>query len=134
MTTIKSIFIVDDDSITVFGIKKLLSSVVICDNIVSFPNGKDAIDAIKVLINTPAKLPEVIFLDINMPILDGWGFLDEFVLLPIHKIITVNIVTSSINVLDREKAMTYRFKTQHTLTYNTKPLSKEEIQKITTAA
>jgi len=134
MIVIKSIFIIDDDSITVFGIKKLLSSVVICDHITSFKNGKDAIQLIKSKITKPEELPDVIFLDLNMPVMDGWGFLDEIIALPIKKIITINIVTSSISNSDRERAMTYKLKTQHRLTYNTKPLNKAEILKITSTS
>ena len=119
MIVINSIFIIDDDSITVFGIKKLLSSVVICDQITSFTNGKDAIQLIKSNITKPEDLPDVIFLDLNMPIMDGWGFLDEIITIPTQKIMTINIVTSSISHSDRERAMTYKLKTQHRLTYKT---------------
>ena len=42
-----SIFIIDDDAITVFGIKKLLSAVILCNNVNSFSNGKLAINHIE---------------------------------------------------------------------------------------
>src|SRR3970282_1405854 len=45
--------------------------------------------------NIPLNLPDVILLDLNMPILDGWQFLDEFILLPICKEICIFIVSSS---------------------------------------
>lgn len=131
MKKINSIFIIDDDAITVFGIRKLLSSVVACPNIRDFGNGKEALEALQLLLTSSNNLPDVIFLDLNMPVLDGWGFLDAFLQLHIKKVITVNIVTSSINISDRDRAMEYRSKTLHTLTYNTKPLNKEEIRKIT---
>lgn len=134
MTKINSIFIIDDDAITVFGIKKLLSAVLLCNHINTYSNGKDAIDNLNSLIASSTALPDIIFLDLNMPILDGWGFLEKFIKLPINKIITVNIVTSSINNEDREKALAYKFRTHHTLTYNTKPLNRQEIEKITCAA
>lgn len=131
MKMINSIFIIDDDAITVFGIKKLLSAVVICDNVNSFSNGKLAIDHISNLLADEKELPEIMFLDLNMPIMDGWDFLDEFIKLPIHKKIVINIVTSSINKEDREKAEAFKCRTHHTLSYNTKPLNKQEIQNIT---
>lgn len=131
MKKINTIFIIDDDSITVFGIKKLLSSVVECTTILDFGNGKEAIDALQLLAANPNHLPDIIFLDLNMPILDGWGFLDAFLSIPLQKLITVNIVTSSINQSDKDRAMEYKAKTNHRLTYNTKPLNKEEIRKIT---
>ena len=126
-----SIFIIDDDAITVFGIKKLLSAVILCNNVNSFSNGKLAIDHIENLLGEKKELPEIMFLDLNMPIMDGWEFLEEFIKLPIHKKITINIVTSSINKEDGEKSKTFKCRTHHNITYNTKPLNKLEIQNIT---
>lgn len=133
MKTINSIFIIDDDAITVFGIKKLLATVVTCPNITNFSNGKLAIEHFKNLEFT-RELPEIMFLDLNMPIMDGWEFLEEFIKLPIKQKITINIVTSSINREDRDKSNTFKHRTHHDITYNTKPLNKGEIQNITNPA
>ena len=46
--------------------------------------------------------------DLNMPVMDGWQFLDEFVLLPIKKEISVFIMTSSIDPVDIEMAKKYK--------------------------
>ena len=127
---INSIFIIDDDAITVFGIKKLLATVVTCTNITNFSNGKIAIEYFENL-ESNEELPDIIFLDLNMPIMDGWEFLEEFIKLPIKQKITINIVTSSINREDRDKSYTFKLKTHHNITYNTKPLNKDEIQNIT---
>lgn len=131
MKSINSIFIIDDDKITVFGTRKLLTYVVLCKNITSYENGKLAIDGIKNLIKEKTELPEIIFLDLNMPIMDGWQFLEEFIKLETPELITINIVTSSINKEDKEKAEYYSHRTLHTITYNIKPLSKEQILKLT---
>tara|TARA_R110000868_G_scaffold359046_1_gene620837 strand:- start:788 stop:1201 length:414 start_codon:yes stop_codon:yes gene_type:complete len=130
MKMINSIFIIDDDAITVFGIKKLLATVVTCTNITNFSNGKIAIEYFENL-ESNEELPDIIFLDLNMPIMDGWEFLEEFIKLPIKQKITINIVTSSINREDRDKSYTFKLKTHHNITYNTKPLNKDEIQNIT---
>ncbi|MGB5821209.1 MAG: response regulator [Saonia sp.] len=134
MKRINSICIIDDDPITIFGIKKLLGSLDLCDNISTYNNGKTAIDAVKEMIEEKKELPEVIFLDINMPIMDGWQFLEEFIGLPISKKIRINIITSSIDRMDLEKSEMYKSKTHHPIEFNNKPICRKEIAEITKAA
>jgi len=134
MREIKNIGIVDDDPITVFGIKKMLNSTIDNAQVESYANGKIAIDALLKKITENQALPEIIFLDINMPIMDGWQFLEEFIKLPTKEKIRINIVTSSIDSIDYEKFKFYKDKTHHLITYNNKPLNKNEIAKITKVA
>ena len=53
-------------------------------------------------------LPDAILLDLNMPVMDGWQFLDEFISLPITKEIHIFIMTSSIDPADIEMAGKYK--------------------------
>ena len=134
MKKIESICIIDDDPITVFGIKKILKTIVICDNIITYHNGKVAIDGIRNILKEGKDLPEVIFLDINMPIMDGWQFLEEFITLPLEKRVKVNIVTSSIDPSDWQKSEGFKSKTHHTIEFRNKPIQKQTIEEITDAA
>lgn len=131
MTKINSIFIVDDDTITIYGIKKLLNSVASCKDIFEFKNGQIAMDRLKKMIIEKSELPDLIFLDINMPIMDGWEFLEEFIKLPIQKKVNINIVTSSIDQFDMNKAENFKSLTHHNVIYNSKPIRKDDIEKIT---
>lgn len=85
----------------------LISKNKFCEEIISFSNPQVALDILKENCNDPQKLPDVILLDLNMPILDGWQFLDEFILLPLKKDISIFIVTSSIDPSDIEMAKKY---------------------------
>lgn len=134
MTKINSIYIIDDDPITVFGMRKMLDSVIIYNTMNTFGNGKLAIDSIKNIMADGQQIPEVIFLDINMPIMDGWQFLEEFIALPIENKVRINIITSSIDSRDEDNWNLYKDKTHHTVTYNHKPVGKVEIAEIVKVA
>ncbi|MGB3149376.1 MAG: response regulator [Maribacter sp.] len=134
MKKIEYIGIVDDDPITVFGIRKMLSTTVDCKLVESYANGKIALDAIIEKLQGSEPLPEVIFLDINMPIMDGWQFLEEFIALPILEKVRINIVTSSIDPIDQQNWEFFKNSTHHPITFNNKPIRKDKIAEITKVA
>ena len=102
---VNTVCVVDDDEIYVYGIKKLITLKQLCPNLIEFRNGKDAIDFLTNPDNTD-QLPDVIFLDISMPIMDGWDFMENFTQIKsqLGKKITVYMVSSSINDEDIERA------------------------------
>ncbi len=134
MEKINSICIIDDDPITVFGIKRMLKTSIDCDEINTYGNGQLAINGIKGMIENNAPLPQVIFLDINMPIMDGWQFLEEFIKLPIQDRVRINVVTSSIDETDYNNWVHYKDSSHHQITYNNKPIKKADIMSITKLA
>jgi CheY-like chemotaxis protein len=134
MKKIRSIGVIDDDPITVFGIKKMLNFLDVSETIKTYANGKEAIDDIKNMLDNNEDVPEVIFLDINMPIMDGWQFLEEFITLPLPYRIRINILTSSIDPADHQNWLHYKEKTHHLIEYRNKPIRKNEMKEITIPA
>jgi len=124
MKIVKSIFIVDDDPITVFGIKKVLKPMAQCDDVQIFQNGKEAFDALCDRSAKGGEIPAVIFLDINMPVMDGWDFLEELISLDLEQQITINMITSSIDPQDYQKWNSFKNRCHHALNFRNKPIFK----------
>ena len=76
----------------------------------------------------------MILLDINMPIMDGWQFLDAFLGLPIAETIRINIITSSIDPYDRQQFLFFQGRTHHQLDFRNKPIRRADLEAITRAA
>lgn len=130
MIKISDITIIDDDAITVFGLRKLVNSIIDCDSIESYGNGLLAYEAMKEKLENEQPIPKIIFLDINMPIMDGWEFLEVFLKLQITDKIKINIVTSSIDPLDQKQWEYYKNISHHLITFNQKPINRSKIEEI----
>lgn len=126
MKNIKTICIIDDDPIFRFGTKKMMEKVQNSLNFLVYKNGKDAVDNLLPQLQLDTEFPDVILLDLNMPIMDGWQFLDELVKIPAAKTIPIYIVSSSVDSRDLKKAETYKMVSR----YIVKPFSIAKIQNL----
>ncbi len=97
-----------------------------CDSFTVFKNGQEAIDYLRPCFLNGDKVPELILLDLNMPVMDGWQFLDEFVRIPCEKKVVLYVVTSSINPQDIKRARLYEEVTD----YAVKPVTLHQLKKI----
>lgn len=105
-----SVLLVDDDEINNFISIKLIKKALLNTEIMACLNGKFAIDQlVEIQRNDPAKLPDYILLDINMPIMNGWEFLDEYKRLNIDPSgkTKIFIISSSVFSNDINKARSY---------------------------
>lgn len=79
-----------------------------CDNLLIFKNGKESIEYFEESLKdlSAAKVPDIIFIDLNMPIMDGWEFIENFTQIEhkFNKLITLYIVSSSIIPADINRA------------------------------
>ncbi len=93
---LKTVALVDDDPIYTNAFKNLLVSWQIANPFLYFTNGKDALDFM--LIKEASGLPDILLLDLNMPKMNGWQFLESYlkIELQIEKKISIYVVSSSI--------------------------------------
>lgn len=129
MSKFKDVFVVDDDKVYHFIIKKLLTKNNIDVEPSFYLNGLEAIEEIKGKIKLGTSLPDLILLDINMPIMDGWQFLDELKKTNnvVDKNTTIYLVSSSDSISDINKAKEYQDQIKD---FFFKPMTAEDLWKI----
>lgn len=122
------ILLVDDDDVTNFLSREMLRIYMSSPQIDTALNGQEAIDYLRSRIDDPRQLPDIILLDINMPVMDGWEFLAEFEKLkgPGFEKIHIIMFTSSVYYEDIDKAKTYPIVTD----IFSKPLDESKIKAI----
>ncbi len=124
MKKINSLLIVDDDEIS-----NLLTSILFKDlnahtHIRVSENGKQALEEINDCLQKDQNCPDVIFLDVEMPIMDGFEFLDQLEALNKNNLPIV-LLTSSVHARNLEKATKYKINV-----LVEKPLTEEKIKKV----
>ena len=120
----KTVLIVDDSEVDTFIHKRILEQLKPVKEIHTAANGNDAIKLLNEYFQNIRPLPDIILLDLNMPIMDGFGFIKAFKDLPLagKENVTIVVVTSSTSPSDISKA------TEAGITnFIVKPLSEEKI-------
>ena len=120
--------IIDDDTIYQFILTSIINKNKLAESILSFSDGEKAIQYLTNNKTKKEKIPDVLFLDVNMPIMDGWMFIEEYARIKkdIIKKIVVFMLSSSVNPIDIERAG----KISEISNYIIKPIKLEEVRKI----
>ena len=133
MRKLTGVLLIDDDETTNFLNRRLLERLGVTDNIRTFVNGKQAFDYLYNISNNNYDTtnkdyfqPQLIFLDINMPVMDGFEMLDLYERLnaDFRNNIVMAVLTSSTHPQDTETSKKYAAE------YLTKPLSTEKVSNL----
>ena len=131
MRPINLVTIVDDDDVYSFVERKIIEETNLSEKIKIFSNGLDALSYIKLNSHNAPCLPEIILLDLNMPIMDGFQFLEEFAKIKaeLDKKINIFVVSSSVSQVEIDKINAINDVSHFII----KPITKEIFEKMVEA-
>ncbi|MFC4740198.1 response regulator [Flavobacterium ponti] len=124
-----SVWIIDDDMIFKIIAQKIIQKSENLETLSTFSNGQEALAALESAVTNNEKLPDIILLDIEMPLMDGWEFICQikpFASILKEKKIRIYILSSSIAIEDKLKAQS----NSNISGYLTKPITLEDLVKI----
>lgn len=127
---IKKILCVDDDPITLMLYKMVIAKASLSESVIVAKNGQEALDYYDNLkLNDKDNFPELMFLDLNMPIMGGWEFLENFIqekYKPFNEKTKIIVLSSTIDPKDIEKVKNY----PTIIDFISKPITKEMLEQL----
>lgn len=125
---------IDDDPITLMLSKMVIKKSSFCNEIITLQNGEEAIEYFQELAKqdlSNTKYPCLIFLDLNMPVMNGWEFLDSYMKNNFNTLFEktkVLVLSSTIDPYDIEKSKSYPI----VIDFLSKPIKQEMLDQLKT--
>ncbi len=129
MKTVNSMLVIDDNEISCLLISKVIDYANFTNQLNTFQQAEEALSFLSNLVeHQPTKFPQVIFLDVNMPRMNGWAFLEFYEQFPASLIQDCKLfmLSASIDEEDRTKALNYKSVTDYII----KPITKNVLQEL----
>lgn len=128
MKKINTVAVIDDDEVFQLIVKKQIEIKDLASNILKFYNGEEAFTYLQENAQNKDNLPDLIMLDVNMPIKDGWEFLEDYRNLDqdVRRSISLYMVTSSVIQSDIDKAK----QDENIVDFVSKPITNEKLEEL----
>ncbi|MGV9003450.1 response regulator [Flavobacterium sp.] len=126
---LNKVLCVDDDPITLMLCKKVIERVNYTKVVNTAKNGEDALEYFKQIKNNEIEPPELVLLDLNMPIMNGWELLDKYLELEFNLIFKETkfiVLSSTIDPSDIEKSKNYPM----VIDFISKPITKDILKEL----
>jgi len=124
-----NVLVIDDDEINNFLCQKVIQLSGFSDSVITCQSADEGLSRLNESVDQNSNtIPDIIFLDINMPLKNGWDFLNDFdsIATKIDKKVNIFMLSSSVYKDDITKAK----ESVHVTDYVTKPLTEEVLKKI----
>jgi len=125
ITVYKKVMVIDDNAIDRYVAEHVIKSQCFAEEVITKESARAGLEYLEALSGTAEELPQLIFLDIRMPEVDGFGFLELYDKLPevVKKNCIIMMLSTSLNPEDHERAAENPFVNR----FLNKPLNKEKL-------
>jgi CheY-like chemotaxis protein len=121
----KKVMVIDDNEIDRYIANRNITKYDFAEEVITMESSRAALNFLDSIKDQPHELPQLIFLDIRMPEIDGFGFLEEYAKLSdsVKQNCIIMMLTTSLNPSDHERAANNKYVNR----FLNKPLDKEKI-------